>query len=194
MVTFLTVERLIAVAAAALALALLAFSPLNYRMVDDAYITFRYSRNLAHGLGLVFNKGEYVEGVTNLLWTLTLTIPEFLGVPVDMAAFWLGMGFAFLALLEAARLARVLGSTRRARVFAVLMCALYPSFWRAAGYGLEAGLLAFLVTRTVCLAITLRPMAAGVTAGLLFLTRPDTFLVVAAGRTLRNQPAPISGS
>ena len=177
MVALLTTGKLFAVAAVALPLALLALSPLNYRMVDDAYITFRYSRNLAHGLGLVFNKGEYVEGVTNLLWTLVLTVPEFLGVPVDAAAFWLGIGFAFLALREADRLATALGSTPRARALSVLMLALYPSFWRAAGYGLEAGLLAFLLTRAVYLTVTLRPIAAGVTAGLLFLTRPDTFLV-----------------
>jgi arabinofuranosyltransferase len=172
-----SIRRLFALTAITLPLLLLAFSPLNYRFVDDAYISFRYARNLAHGLGLVFNQGEYVEGITNLLWTLTLTIPELLGIPVDIAAFWLGIAFAFLALRESARLAAALGSTDRARTIAVLMLALYPSFWRAAGYGLEAGLLAFLVTRTVCLAITSRPIAAGVTAGLVFLTRPDTLMV-----------------
>ena len=28
---------------------------------DDAYISFRYARNLADGLGLVWNAGEYVK-------------------------------------------------------------------------------------------------------------------------------------
>jgi hypothetical protein len=172
-----TGRRSIAVAAVALPLVLLAFSPLNYRLVDDAYISFRYSRNLAHGLGLVFNKGEYVEGFTNLLWTLMLTIPAWLGVRVDIVAFWLGIGFGFLALRETAHLATLLGATARAQAIGVLMLALYPSFWRAAGNGLEAGLLAFLVTRTVCLAIMSRPVAAGVTAGLLFFTRPDAAMV-----------------
>ncbi len=37
---------------------------------DDAYITFRYSWNLAHGRGAVMNAGEYVEGYTNFLWML----------------------------------------------------------------------------------------------------------------------------
>src|SRR5439155_3954388 len=32
---------------------------------DDAYITFRYASNLAHGLGPVWNAGERVEGYTN---------------------------------------------------------------------------------------------------------------------------------
>lgn len=39
---------------------------------DDAFISFRYARNLLHGDGLVFNPGEYVEGYTNFLWVLEL--------------------------------------------------------------------------------------------------------------------------
>ena len=39
--------------------------------VDDAYITFRFARNLASGHGLVWNLGEPpVEGYSNLLWLL----------------------------------------------------------------------------------------------------------------------------
>src|SRR5262245_15502 len=37
--------------------------------IDDAYITFRYSANLARGHGPVWNVGEDpVEGFTNFLW------------------------------------------------------------------------------------------------------------------------------
>jgi hypothetical protein len=38
--------------------------------LDDAFITFRYARNLADGLGPVFNPGEAVEGTTTFLWML----------------------------------------------------------------------------------------------------------------------------
>jgi len=37
---------------------------------DDAFITLRYSRNLADGLGPVWNRGERVEGYTTFLWML----------------------------------------------------------------------------------------------------------------------------
>lgn len=37
---------------------------------EDAHISFRYSRNWAEGKGLVYNEGEYVEGYSNLLWTV----------------------------------------------------------------------------------------------------------------------------
>jgi arabinofuranosyltransferase len=41
--------------------------------VDDAFIVYRYARNLARGDGFVFNPGERVEGVTCFLWTVALT-------------------------------------------------------------------------------------------------------------------------
>jgi len=39
---------------------------------DDAYISYRYAANLAHGHGLVYNPGEAVEGYSNFLWTMLL--------------------------------------------------------------------------------------------------------------------------
>ena len=43
-------------------------------LLDDAYVYFRYVDNLLFlGNGLVFNRGEYVEGVSSPLWTLLLS-------------------------------------------------------------------------------------------------------------------------
>src|SRR5438874_2259808 len=36
-------------------------------LFDDAMISMRYAWNLSHGLGLVWNVGEHVEGYSNLL-------------------------------------------------------------------------------------------------------------------------------
>jgi arabinofuranosyltransferase len=41
---------------------------------EDAYITFRYARNLATSHQLVFNPGERVMGFTSPLWTLWSTL------------------------------------------------------------------------------------------------------------------------
>src|SRR5438093_8754 len=41
-------------------------------VTDDAFISFRYAKNLVSGYGLVFNPGEKVEGYTNFLWTVLL--------------------------------------------------------------------------------------------------------------------------
>lgn len=44
---------------------------------DDAYITLRYVNNFVEGNGLIFNEGERVEGYTNLLWVLILSVFAF---------------------------------------------------------------------------------------------------------------------
>lgn len=41
---------------------------------DDAFITFRYVRNLISGHGYVFNPGEYIFGTTTPLYTLYLAL------------------------------------------------------------------------------------------------------------------------
>jgi hypothetical protein len=58
--------------------------------VDDAYISFRYARNLVDGHGLVFNIGERIEGYTNLLWTLILARGLQLGMDPHHVAKGLG--------------------------------------------------------------------------------------------------------
>jgi arabinofuranosyltransferase len=47
--------------------------------VDDAWITFRYSHNLALGNGPVWNVGEQVEGYTNFLWMVIIAAAMKLG-------------------------------------------------------------------------------------------------------------------
>src|SRR5918912_119366 len=48
--------------------------------IDDAYITFRYARNLATGLGLVYNPGEWVLGTTAPGWAMLLGLGYRLGL------------------------------------------------------------------------------------------------------------------
>lgn len=42
------------------------------RTIDDAFITFRYSRNLVEGSGFVYNPGERILGTTTPLYTLLM--------------------------------------------------------------------------------------------------------------------------
>lgn len=48
-------------------------------ITDDAFITYRYSRNLINGLGLVYNPGERVLGTTTPLYTLVIALGMILG-------------------------------------------------------------------------------------------------------------------
>ncbi len=169
--------RLLGASVAALPLLTLLFLPI--RTIDDAFITFRYARNLAHGDGLVFNLGERVEGVTSLSWTLLLAAVESVRLPVEPAAFALGVAFALLALRESYLLGRGLGASAGACLAAVALVAVHGRFWLVAGNGLEGGLFAYLVvlaTRKTVEAAD--PRLIGGLLGLLFLTRPESLVIL----------------
>ncbi len=58
-------------------------------LIDDVFITFRYSENLARGAGPVFNPGEPVEGYTSFLWMAMLAAAQPLGLDTLTPARWL---------------------------------------------------------------------------------------------------------
>jgi arabinofuranosyltransferase len=62
-----------------------------FQNVDDAYISYRYGKNLMEGKGLVYNQGEYVEGYTNFLWTI-ITAPFTTIKSVDVSIFSSSIG------------------------------------------------------------------------------------------------------
>ena len=81
---------------------LLAHAWLYRFLTDDAFISFRYSVNLAQGHGLVFNPGgERVEGYSNFLWVVILAGLDVIGVKPEQAAIPLSMLFAFAGMLFA---------------------------------------------------------------------------------------------
>ena len=65
---------------------------------DDAFISFRYARNLAEGNGLVFNVGERVEGYTNFLWTLLMAAAIRLGLDPTQVSVGLSIGCFLLVI------------------------------------------------------------------------------------------------
>jgi hypothetical protein len=54
------------------ALALVARALPGARTIDDAFITFRYSRNIVEGQGFVYNPGVHTLGTTTPLFALTM--------------------------------------------------------------------------------------------------------------------------
>ena len=66
----------------------------SWFLTDDAFISFRYVRNLLEGHGLVFNRGERVEGYSNFLWVLELAaLWGAFGLRPEHAAPWLSVAF-----------------------------------------------------------------------------------------------------
>ena len=151
---------------------------------DDAFISLRYARNLASGLGLVFNPGQRVEGYTNFLWTLWLALPFRLGLDPVVFAFVSGLALYAGTLVLAVRLARTLlpGSAIAPLMLLVILGADHTFTSYATG-GLETILQTFLVLATFALLLASpltasRAAAASLLAGLAMLTRPDSPLLL----------------
>jgi len=73
--------------------------------LDDAYIHFRFVRNLATGHGFAFNPDQPAPGSTSPLWVLLLAVPTFCGAPVWVAAKVCGVLFLAASAVLARRLA-----------------------------------------------------------------------------------------
>lgn len=114
-------------------------------LCDDAFISFRYSRNLAHGLGLSFNPGTAppVEGYTNLLWVLWCAVFERFGLAVEHWSRATSIALAAVLLFLLVRLAAKHWSGLASRsgwvppLVAGLFVALHPGFGVWATSGME---------------------------------------------------------
>jgi hypothetical protein len=116
---------------------------------EDAYITFRYARNLALGNGLVYNPGERVFGFTSPLWTLWSAAGCLvIGDPVPWARTW-SVAADAVVLALVAELLRRHASRTSAWCFAFFFAA-WPFFAAVCISGMETSLvLALLVVSAV---------------------------------------------
>lgn len=146
-------------------------------LCDDAFISFRYARNLAEGYGLVWNRGEWVEGYTNFLWTVALAGLHKLGADIPFTALVGCLASFVAALLLAAASVRKLAPKPPLLPFAAIALAGSLPFQTFATSGLETMPGAALVIGG--LYASLRPRGT-IHAGLLLvaaaLTRPDHVL------------------
>lgn len=169
---------------------------------DDMMITLRYARNLAQGDGLVWNAGERVEGITNLLWALLLTPLHWLLSPARAAAGAIVLnGVLLLLLLRAtARLAASLGGTPLGAGLAAVALATHQATLHWVVGGGESVLLALLIVEVATVALAPdRPtaraaVAAALLGGLAWSTRPDAVallapLLVRIAWRLRGEPS-----
>lgn len=118
-------------------------------VAEDAYISFRFSRNLADGAGLVFNPGmARVDGYTNFLWVLIGAVFELLHIPPFVAIHGLTVGASIATLLVVRRVAKEeLGASEEGASAAMALLALSPPFakWATSGMETSAFTLVFLL-------------------------------------------------
>ncbi len=102
--------------------ALALFGTYHARGFDDPYITYRYSANIADGIGFVYNAGERVLSTTTPLYALLLVPARLVGLPIPVTSNAIGClslalgGWAFW----------LLGKVWRTPLVGVVGLLLYP--------------------------------------------------------------------
>lgn len=157
--------------------------------IDDAYISYRYAWNLAHGNGLVYNPGEVVEGYTNFLWTLISAWAIAFGLhPAGItlgANVGLGQGLIALTYYLGTKLSRQMHIWP---LFAAGLLAVDAGLitYASRGSGMEAMLFATLTLAGITLLwldsdarAPVWRLLGGVALALASLTRPEGLLVAA---------------
>jgi hypothetical protein len=160
-----------------------------FSLFDDAMISMRYAYNLSHGMGLVWNPGERVEGYTNLLMVLLMSLSNLifdkriavLAVQISGIVFLLGNAYLTMLIADQVSLDESPQHRMLLRVLAFL-CTLsyYPLvYWSL--MGMETGLLTSLLLPGILVALkhaneqnTARLFLLPISLGLAYLTRPDS--------------------
>ena len=158
-------------------------------LFEDAMISMRYARHLAAGEGLVWNIGEPpIEGFTNLLWVLWMSVAHKLGMAESKISLFImltGVAILLTTGLVTARIARKVTSAPwvpLAVLAATLFC--YPLvFWTLRG--MEVGGLTVIVYTLLWLALENedtfsipRTFAMGVLTSMAILVRSDSVVPV----------------
>jgi len=120
---------------------------------DDAFISFRYARNLLNGNGLVWNPGERVEGYTNFLWTILISSGMAAGIDPVLGSQLLGMICFIASLVITYRTAFLLFCSRPLSLLTILLLGTNYTFSSYATGGLETQLQTMLCLLGVLLTL-----------------------------------------
>ena len=158
------------------ALGVLAFLLVRSALVDDAYITVDYARNLAFGLHWGLIAAETANSATSPLNVVVLAAATLV---VRDGVVAVGVVFVLVLVLTAHWLSRIaadLGLSRITPWAGVAALAVNPLLLSTVG--LESYLAIALITGLVRFGVAGRAVALGVVGGLLELTRPDLVVPV----------------
>ncbi|HUT73508.1 MAG TPA: hypothetical protein VM221_01585 [Armatimonadota bacterium] len=143
--------------------------------LEDAFVTFRYARNIASGHGFVYNLGERVLGTTTPLQTLFLAGlgliagPERIPVIASLVMPWFGIAAGLLAYSALVRF----GVSHAGAIAGGLLYYLHPLVIRTSLGGMETPLVLFLMALSLHFLSRRQPVGATVAVALLALCRID---------------------
>jgi Gpi18-like mannosyltransferase len=173
----LNLQSLISLSVALLALVLRLIP--DARTIDDAYITFRYARNIVNGVGFVYNAGEYVLGTTTPLYTLLMAALSFIlrSQNFPAIALWVNALADAIACVLLIALGETLSGQKRVGVAAAFLYAVAPFSVTFAIGGMETSIFVLLIILTAILYLRRHP-AFAFCAALALLTRPDALIFI----------------
>ncbi len=145
---------------------------------DDAFISYRYVKNFTEGNGLVFNSGERVEGYTNFLWVIILSVFARFGLNVIVVSKILGVASGCATLFLLHRVSRLFFPKREwlMPLFPPLLLTASSAFAYWSVGGLETSLFAMMVLLSVYLYLT-HPRAWVISCAISALVRPEGMLI-----------------
>lgn len=145
---------------------------------DDAFISYRYAENLLQRNGLVFNSGERVEGYTNFLWIIILSIFAKLGLDMIAVSKILGVASGCATLILLYQLSRLFFPKREwlLPLLPPLLLTASSAFAYWSISGLETSLFTVMVLLSVYLYLTY-PRAWVISCAVSALVRPEGVLV-----------------
>ena len=155
--------------------------------IDDAYITFAYTKNFVNGHFLVFTPGSHVEATSSLLWAILLipfeavfTNGSLIGSKV------LGVGTILATCFVSSRvISEMLGKRKGvsiARYIACVLMAVSSPFIMWSVYGMENGLVALLLVGAILLSLLEQRKKRGVFSAIIVAlfaaARPEGYMYI----------------
>lgn len=126
-------------------------------LFDDAMISMRYARNLAHGYGLVWNPGgERVEGYTNPLWVVYMSVFHLFPIPASKMSLSIqisGAIFLIANLFFVKKIAERLSGSSIVAILAVILTAFYSPLNNWGLQGMEVSVLTLMTSASLWIAL-----------------------------------------
>jgi arabinofuranosyltransferase len=126
-------------------------------LFDDAMISMRYAKNLAHGAGLVWNPGgAHIEGYTNPLWVVFMSLFHLFPIPASKISLLVqvsGALFLIASLFFIKKIAELLSGSSLVALLAVILTAFYMPLNNWVLQGMEVSVLTLIISAAVWMAL-----------------------------------------
>lgn len=143
---------------------------------DDAFITYRYSQNLAEGKGLVYNEGENILGTTTPAFAIVASVPFLLGVDAQIFFLFFNIACDLCALYLAYKY--IFKDHLTAFIVFAALFSIAPIINRVSVGGMEVNLFLLLSLTGTVLYLQAKKMAAFMLLAAIYFVRPEAVILL----------------